>query len=90
LIPREVGVEDDCGSILRGRRGRGQRRRHGGGVEVDDGSAIMTKSLRKGMTATCSEAGVEAATCSGAGDEVMVCSGAGIEDDRWRRRHGGF
>jgi hypothetical protein len=62
----------------------------GGGVEVDDGSAIMTKSLRKGMTATCSEVGVEAAACSRVGDEVMVCSRAGIEDDRCWRRHGGF
>jgi hypothetical protein len=52
----------------------------GGGVEVDSGSAIMTKSLRKRMVVARPEAGVEAA----------ACSGTGVEDGRWRRRHSGF
>jgi hypothetical protein len=51
-------------------------RSKGSRVEVDDGSATMTKSLRKRTAATHSEA--------------MACSGAGIEDDKWWRRHGGF
>jgi hypothetical protein len=52
----------------------------GGRVEVDSGSATMTKSLRKRTAAACSEAGVEAA----------ACSEARIEDSRWRWRRGGF
>jgi hypothetical protein len=99
-------VEDNGGSALRGRWGRGQRRRcapreaesrsmtaacfEGGGVEVDSSSATMTKNLRKRMVAACSEAGLEAMTCSRAGDEVVVHSRAGIEDGRWRRRRDGF
>jgi hypothetical protein len=51
-----------------------------GRVEVDSGSATMTKSLRKRTAVARSEAGVEAA----------VCSGAGIEDGRWQRQHGSF
>jgi hypothetical protein len=62
----------------------------GGGVEVDNGSATMTKSLRKRMVAARSEAGVEVAACSRAGDEATVCSGAGIEDGRWWWWRGGF
>jgi hypothetical protein len=55
-------------------------RSEGGGVEVDDGSATMTKSLRKRTAATRSEAGVK----------VASCSGVGIEDGRWHRWRGGF
>jgi hypothetical protein len=62
----------------------------GGGVEVDGGSVIMIKSLRKTTVAARSEAGVEAAACSGVGDEAAACSKAGIEDGRRRRRCGGF
>jgi hypothetical protein len=47
----------------------------GGGVEIDGGSATMTKSLRKRTTAAQSEAGVEA----------VACSGARIGDGRWQR-----
>jgi hypothetical protein len=65
-------------------------RSKGGGVEVDGGSTTMTKSLRKRMTTTCSEAGVKAAVCSGAGDEAAACSWATIEDDRWQWQRGDF
>jgi hypothetical protein len=65
-------------------------RSKGSRVEVDDGSATMTKSLRKRTAAAHSEAVVEVAVFSGTGDEAMACSGAGIEDDKWWRRHGGF
>jgi hypothetical protein len=54
----------------------------GGGVEVDDGGAIVYRSLRKRMAAACSEASVEAAACSEAGDKATTCSGAKIEDSR--------
>jgi hypothetical protein len=50
-------------------------RSEGGRVEVDGGSATMTKSLRKRTATACSEVGVEAA----------ACSRAEIEDDRWQR-----
>jgi hypothetical protein len=96
LIPREVGVDDDGSSALRGRQGRGQRRWHalreagsrstavacseGGEVEVDNDSAIMTKSFRKRKVVARSEAG----------PEVAACSGAGIEDGRWRWWRGSF
>jgi hypothetical protein len=56
----------------------------GGGVEVNSGSATMTKSLRKRMAVACPADGVEAATCSEAGDEAAAFSGAGIEDGRWQ------
>jgi hypothetical protein len=59
-------------------------RSEGGRVEVDSGSATMTKSLRKRMVMACSEAGVEAVACSEARDEAVACSRAGIEDGRWR------
>jgi hypothetical protein len=62
----------------------------GGGVEVDGGSAIMTKSLMKRMAVTHFEAVVEAVACSGAGDEATTCSKAGIKDGRWRWQRGGF
>jgi hypothetical protein len=62
----------------------------GGGVEVDLGSAIMTKSLRKRTVAARSEAGVEVAACFGAEDEAAACSEVGIENSSWWRRHGGF
>jgi hypothetical protein len=65
-------------------------RSEGGGVEVDGGSAIMTKSLRKRMAVARSKVKVEAAVCSGAGDEAAACSEAGIEDDRWQRQHDNF
>jgi hypothetical protein len=52
----------------------------GGGVEVEGGSATMTKSMRKRTAVARCEARVEAAACS----KVRV------EDGRWRRRHGGF
>jgi hypothetical protein len=106
LIPREVGVEDDSGGSLRGRRGQGRQWRHtlreaasrstvaahseGGGVKVDSGSATMTESLRNRTAAARLEVGVEAASCSGARDEAAACSGARIEDGRWRQWHGGF
>jgi hypothetical protein len=62
-------------------------RSEGGGVEVDNGGATMTKSLRKRTAVARSEAGVEAAACSTVGDEATACSRARIEDGRWR---GGF
>jgi hypothetical protein len=65
-------------------------RSEGGGVEVDGGSAIMTKRLRKRMAVTRSKVEVEAAVCSGAGDEAAACSEAGIEDSRWQRWHDSF
>jgi hypothetical protein len=49
----------------------------GGGVEVDGGSAIMTKSLRKRMAMARFEAGVKAVACSVAGDEARCASGLG-------------
>jgi hypothetical protein len=52
----------------------------GGGVEVEGGSATMTKSMRKRTAVARCEAGVEATARS----KVRV------EDGRWRRRHGGF
>jgi hypothetical protein len=62
----------------------------GGRVEVDGGSMIMTKSLRKRTTVARSEAKVKAAACSGARDEATGCSGARIEDGRWWWSHGSF
>jgi hypothetical protein len=63
----------------------------GGRVEVNSGSATMTKSLRKRTVVACSEAGVESVACSGARDEaVVMCSRAGIEDGKWRRWCSGF
>jgi hypothetical protein len=38
----------------------------GGGVEVNSGNAIMSKSLRERTAVAHSEAGVEVAACSGA------------------------
>jgi hypothetical protein len=55
-------------------------RSEGGGVEVDLGSATMTKSLRKRTVAARSEAGVKVATCFGAEDEAAACSEVGIEN----------
>jgi hypothetical protein len=52
----------------------------GGGVEVDGGSATMTKSLRMRTVVACSEAEVKAA----------ACSGARIENGWWRRWRGDF
>jgi hypothetical protein len=99
LIPREVGVEDNSGGSLRGKRGQGRQWRHtlreaahskGGGVKVDSGSVTMTESLRNRTAAARSKVGVEAASCSGARDEAAACSGAGIEDGRWQQWHGDF
>jgi hypothetical protein len=96
LIPREVRVEDNGGSTLRGRQGKGRwwwltlrevesrsmsvARSEGGRVEVDSGSTTITKSLRRRTVVACSEAEVEA----------VVCSRARIEDSRWWRWCGGF
>jgi hypothetical protein len=44
-------------------------RSEGGTVEVDSGSTIMTKSLRKRTTTARSEVEDEAAACSGAGSK---------------------
>jgi hypothetical protein len=52
----------------------------GGGVEVEGGSATMTKSMRKRTAVARCEARVEATARS----KVRV------KDGRWRRRHGGF
>jgi hypothetical protein len=60
-------------------------RSKGGRVEVDGYSVIMTKSLRKRMATSRSEAVFEAAACSGARDKAAACSRARIEDGRWRR-----
>jgi hypothetical protein len=49
----------------------------GGGVKVDGGSTIMTKSLRKRMAMARFEAGVKAVVCSVAGDEARCASGLG-------------
>jgi hypothetical protein len=67
-----------------GSRSTAATRSKGGRVEVDGGSATMTKSLRKRMAAARSEVGVEAETCSGDGEEVATCSGARIMDGRWQ------
>jgi hypothetical protein len=65
-------------------------RSEGGGVEVDSGSATMSKSLRKRTAAAGSEARVKAATCSEAGDKATTCFRAGMEDGRWRQWRDGF
>jgi hypothetical protein len=62
----------------------------GGGVEVDGGSAIMTKSLRNRTAMTRFEARVEVAACSEDGDEAAACCRAGIEDGRWWQQRGSF
>jgi hypothetical protein len=53
-------------------------RSEGGRVEVDDGSATMTKSLRKRMAVICSKVGVKAVACSIAEDEAAECFEARI------------
>jgi hypothetical protein len=65
-------------------------RSEGGGVEVDDGSVTMTKSLRKRAAVARSEAEVEAAACSRARDKAAACSRVRTKDGRWQWRHGGF
>jgi hypothetical protein len=62
----------------------------GGGVEVDDGSVTMTKSLRKRTAVARSEAKVEAATCSRARDKAAACSRVRTKDARWQWRHDSF
>jgi hypothetical protein len=62
----------------------------GGRVEVDSGSATMTKSLRKWTVAACSKAEVEVVGCSRARDKPVACSGAGIKDSRWQWQCGNF
>jgi hypothetical protein len=68
------GVEADGGGVLRGRRGRGQRRRR------DNDQERHTDDLRK-MTVM---------VCSRAGDEATTSSEARIEDGRRRRWRDGF
>jgi hypothetical protein len=62
----------------------------GGRVKVNGGSTTMTKTLRKRMSAACSEGGVKAAVCSKDGGMAAACSRVRIMDGRWRWRYSGF
>jgi hypothetical protein len=65
-------------------------RSEGGRVKVNGDSTTMAKTLRKRMSAACSEGGVKAAVCSRDGDVAAACSRVRIMDSRWRWRYSGF